>query len=357
MSIPPQGKFGVLSNLLNQNVASGVFDTTIAKRRKQKRYFTLMRGLNVSSYSTFGSLDTCERLFAINKLTLARYAGESNQDNPFVFETNMDLAFGKAMETGVQDALLGKTKQETFMDMFMSWDMPLDAIHPKGYPKTFIDASIAIDKFYWVKDNLFYNEGWEIAWFNGKPAIELAFCIDLENGYYYVGHADIILYNPSQRIYRVLENKTTAFKNVHEAMYKNSDQAVGYSVVLDSIAKDKAETTTFEVFYLVYSTAEEQFKLFNFTKSRSTRASWLNTILFDYQRIELCKKTGFWPKRGSSCFNWNRPCKYYDLCDLSFDNFNTDGEFDYIDSEEMIKHEFDFRFTLKEIIQTQEDLI
>lgn len=350
------GKFGVLTGILAKtDIASGIFDTTIAKRKKQKRYFSLMRGLNISSYSTFGNLDRCERYFSINKLQLAHAFAIKSIDDPFVYENNMDLAFGKAMETGVQDVLLGKTKQETFFDMLLSWDMPLDAVHPKNYNKTFMDASIAIDKFFWIKDNLF--NGWEIAYFNGKPAIELSFCIDLGNGYYYVGHADIILYSPTQNLYRVIENKTTNFRNVDEAMYKNSDQAVGYSVILDSIAKDKNATATFEVFYLVYSSAEEQFKLFNFTKSRSSRAGWLNTILFDYQRIELCRKTGFWPKRGGSCFSFNRRCRYFDLCDLPPESFNTEGDFDYIDAAEIKKHEFDFRFTLDEIIETQKELI
>lgn len=356
MTLPTTSKFGVLTNILAKtDIASGIFDTTIAKRKKQKRYWSLMRGLNISSYSTFGNLNSCERFFSINKLELARaYANYTNED-PFLFETNMDLAFGKAMETGVQDALLGKTKQETFIDMFLSWDMLLDAVHPKGYNKTFMDASIAIDKFFWIKDNLFL--GWEIAYFNGKPAIELSFCIDLGNGYFYVGHADIILYNPMLNLYRVVENKTTIYRNIDEAMYKNSDQAVGYSVILDAIAKDKHATATFEVFYLVYSASEEQFKLFNFTKSRSARAGWLNTILFDYQRIELCKQTGFWPKRGNSCFNWNRRCKYFDLCDLPADSFNSTGDFDYITADEIKEHEFDFRFTMQEIIDTQKELI
>jgi len=85
---------------------------------------------------------------------------------------------------------------------------------------------------------------------------------------------------PKERRYRVLEIKTSGATTIHEAMYKNSDQATGYSVMLDSIAADKEETTTFEVFYLVFaSTLDTLENFFEFTKSRSGRAGWINTII------------------------------------------------------------------------------
>jgi len=238
-----KSKFGSLTSVLQgQSIASGIFNTTQAKQKKQDRYRSLMRGINISSFSTFENLNKCERFFSLSKLELSRNAANKLIEG-FKFETNMDFAFGKAMETGIQSGILGKTKQEIFFDMFMSWDMPLDAIHPKGYAKTFVDATIAIDKFLWIKENLL--EGWELAWFNNKPAIELSFCIDLSNGYYYVGHVDAVLFHPLLNMYRVLENKTTVSKTIHEAMFKNSNQAVGYSVIVDSIAKDAAKSATF----------------------------------------------------------------------------------------------------------------
>lgn len=333
-----------------QDVRGALFDSGKAKKSKEARYIGIMRGINVSSFSTFGNLQKCERFFSIKKLEL-------NKDHDTLIHTvrnNIHFAFGHAIETGVQSTLCGKTKEEVWFDMFMAWDMGLFEEHDKD-DKSFVDACIAIDQFRYIVTQIF--SGWEIALFNGKPAIELSLCIDLENGQYYVGHVDVILYNPNERRYRVLEIKTTGSKNVQEAMYKNSDQSTGYSVVLDSIAKDLEETSTFEVFYLVFPTAIGSWKLFEFTKSRSNRASWLNTILLDFQRINQYHTLGFWPKRGASCLNYGRPCEYIDSCDYDPHSFNETGSFATVSAEDMNKEEFDFKFKLSKIIETQKELI
>ena len=338
----------IMNLLVKEDVRGHLFDQQKAKKSKEARYIGIMRGINISSFSTFGNLNKCERYFSIKKLEL-------NKDHDTLIRTtrnNIHFAFGHAIETGVQGILCGKTKEQVWFEMFQAWDMGL---FDEDKNKSFVDACIAIDAFRYIITQLF--AGWEIALFNGKPAIELSLCIDLENGQYYVGHVDVILYNPSERRYRVLEIKTTGSTNVQEAMYKNSDQATGYSVVLDSIAKDLEETATFEVFYLVFATASNDWKLYNFTKSRSNRAGWLNTILLDFQRINQYNTLNFWPKRGSSCLNFGRPCEYLDSCDYDPSAFNPTGTFATVLKEEMDKEEFDFRVRLSEILKTQKELI
>jgi len=71
--------------------------------------------------------------------------------------------------------------------------------------------------------------------------------------------------------------------------------------MLDSIAADRESTATFEVFYIVFATGLDSWKPFEFTKSRSMRAGWINTILLDIQRVNIYEKAGYWPKRGGSC--------------------------------------------------------
>lgn len=336
--------------LAGEDIRGSLFDPNKAKKNKQQRYLRLMRGVNIFSYSTGENLQTCERKFKSKKLELNNDFDQTIN----TLGTNIDFAYGRAIETGVQAALLGHPRYKIFFDMFMAWDIPLMQEHPKN-PKSFALACIAIDEFIYIKDQIF--QGWEVAMFNGKPAIELAMCIDMENGYYYVGHADIILWNPTIQRYKVLEIKTTGSKNVHEAMYKNSNQATGYSIFVDSIASDAEVSATFEVYYLVFPVWAGHWQLFEFTKSRSARAEWLNTLLFDIQRINISKQTGIWPKRGSSCFEWYRPCEYYDRCDLDASSFNPEGDFAVIGEEEIGQHEFDFRFKMSDIIKLQQDLI
>lgn len=328
-----------------------------SKTIKQRRYRKLMRGINIYSYSTFGNLHACERKLSCSKLELARINSQPEVDFSRT-ENNIDFAFGRAIESGVQSTLLGKSDQAIWFDMFTAWDVPLWIEHPKvdkGTHKSFTDAVIAIDKWKFIYVHML--EGWEVAYFNGKPAIELSFCIDLENGYYYVGHTDIVLYHPILNRYKVLECKTTGRKWLHEAQYKNSDQAIGYSIVLDSIAKDQDSTATFEVFYLIYMTPQEQWVNYEFTKSRSHRADWINAILLDIQRINTHRAVNIWPKRGGSCFDFGRPCEYFDICDLDPSHFNPSGEFDIITPEELRTNDFDFWFTMKDIIVTQTELL
>lgn len=348
-----QSKFGALTNILkDEDIKGQLFDPNKVKKNKTKRYLHLMRGINIYSHSTGEKFNSCERFFACNKL-------EQNQpiqtDEIVTLEGNIDFAFGKAVESGVQSALLNHPKHKIFLDMFLAWDIKLMQQHPRNYAKTFTDAVIALDQFRYIQGQLM--QGWEIAMFRGKPAIELAMLLDLENGYYFVGHADIILFHPSLKRYRVLEIKTTGAKNVHPAMYKNSGQSTGYSIFLDEIAKDSALTATFEVFYLVWPTSLGNWQIYEFTKSRSNRADWLNTLLLDMQRINTYRTNNFWPKRGSSCFSFGRPCAYLDRCDLDPSSFNASGDFAIVTEDELAKHEFDFKFKLSDILRTQKELI
>jgi hypothetical protein len=231
--VSAQNKFGPLTNILAASDIKGeLFQARQKAKQKQYRYRDLMKGINVYSHSTSGILDLCERKFACSKL---EKNSPANDINIVTLEGNIDFAFGRAIESGVQAALLSKTREQIFFDMFLAWDIGFMQTHPRNFAKTFTDATIAIDKFLWIRKELM--QGWEIAMFQGKPAIELSMLIDLENGYYYVGHADVILFHPVLRRYRVLEIKSTGIKNIHPAMYKNSGQSTGYSIFLDEIAR------------------------------------------------------------------------------------------------------------------------
>lgn len=335
-----------------ETVTSGIFDVLDKKKSKQDRYRDLMRGGNMYSYSTFQLLHTCERKLQLQKLENSRLGQEqqiTKQDD------NIDFAFGKAVESGIHAILLGKEEHLIWWDMFRAWDVHLLMQHPKGKAKTFIDAWLAVEKFAWIKDNML--GGWEVAYFNGNPAIELSLLIDLENGYYYGGHVDVVLYNSLENRYRILEIKTTGLKWSHPAMYKNSNQANGYSIVLDSIVEDLESTSTYEVFYLQFSTETDQWTRYDFTYSRSNRASWINTILLDINRVETYRQIKFFPKRGGSCLDYGRPCQYFDVCDLSPEYFNSTGDFDTCTEDDIQVHNFDFRFTMSQIIATQQELI
>jgi hypothetical protein len=105
MSLNP---FDLISGVdINASRLDGKYSPNDSKNIKQKRYRKLMRGVNIYSYSTFSTLHACERKTACSKLEASRRNAED-----FVFESveeNVDFAFGRAMESGVQAALLDKT--------------------------------------------------------------------------------------------------------------------------------------------------------------------------------------------------------------------------------------------------------
>jgi hypothetical protein len=103
---------------------------------------------------------------------------------------------------------------------------------------------------------------------------------------------------------------------VNSATYKNSAQAIGYSVVLDHLFP---ELSSYEVLYLVYKTKQKEFDPLPFTKSYLQRALWIRELLLDIDMISLYEDAEIYPMRGESCFNFFRECEYIYTCTLSTD--------------------------------------
>jgi hypothetical protein len=350
-------KDSVLSQLfggVDVGAATQTLSPNSAKHQKQRRYRELVRGINILSYSTFELYHTCERKFAISKLR----AGNRTEAELAIFQedTNLHLTFGKCFETGIQSVLLGKSWAHIFLDMLMAWDMFLFEEDQKGYKgKTFTECVIGVELFFKTTRHVLLSE-WEVAIFNGKPAVELAMSLDFENGYYFLGHADVVLRNKYSGELMVLEIKTTADNNIQEAKYGNSAQASGYSIMVDSIADDLELTSAYNVLYLVYHTAQHKFFTYSLNKSREGRAEWVNTLLLDMQRVHTNRQLQFFPKRGQSCMHFGRVCQYYETC--SMDPFQGGlRDFAVISSEQLEAHGFDFHFKLGNLIETQKGFI
>lgn len=337
----PMDSASSLDSLLDAD-AKGVLSP---EQKKKLSYKAMMAGAYALSYSTLGTLHSCPRKFELDKLT-AKEEAEGHEDN-------LDFLFGHCVAMGIQCILAGEELELAKFHAMLAWngDILQEATQAKKKNKTFPFAMYAIDQFWLLKDAFF--DGWEVAMFNGKQAIELSFSITHINGYTYYGHVDVVLFNRELNMYRVLELKTTSFTNVHESIYKNSNQALGYSVVLDKIAEaaGTGAANSFDVFYLVYKAGAREFEPMPFPKSRSQRAIWLQDLVLDTEVIELYKKVGTFPMRGESCFNFFRPCEYFELCGLGNEAFHH-PHLDSIKIEgELIPQEF--QFSLPELIENQ----
>lgn len=258
------------------------------------------------SYSSLLQLHNCPRKFQLHKLGSQQVAVLDDNQSPLTF------AYGHAVGLGIQMAMEGKSESEILFALFQQWDVDLYEENEKQH-KSFWLACYAVQKFIAMRMQGFLDD-YELVYYQGKPACELGFIIRFPDGYCYRGYVDAVLKNRHTGAIVVLEVKTTSSNEIDDAQYKNSAQAIGYSIVLDVIFPDLSE---YEVFYLPYKTKIREFELKPYTKSYLQRAQWIQELLLDIEILKLYESTGVYPQRGESCYSFFRQCEYFGVCGLS----------------------------------------
>lgn len=304
------------------------------KSTSDKSYNVLQSFVNVTSYSILQELHSCPRKYQLIK---ARAATGGSQ------RANVDFAYGHCVGAGVQSWLINRDIDVALFNGFLAWNIPYEAAIEKKR-KTIWNALLAVMKYPEFHESVLSD--WEIFVLpNGKPAIELSFSVDFENGYKHYCHVDVILINKFTGQLAIQENKTTGSKEVEEAYYANSSQALSYSVLLDQLQVD----ASYEVFYCVYSATSREWQLLPFTKSSSLRAEWINDVRLDHAAISTYRSIEFFPKRGESCFNYMRRCEFFGECNLT-------GHLPELATlaPGMEAEHTDFQFKISDIIKTQQ---
>ena len=203
--------------------------------------------------------------------------------------------------------------REVLWKLFLGWHADFAAEDDKN--KSITSAIIALMKFKSMRDQGFLSD-WEVVIYNGKPACELSFCINLPDGFRLRGYVDVVLRNKVTGAVMVLELKTTGKASFSPSEYKNSAQAIGYSIVLDVLFP---EISSYEVLYLIYQSKSQEYTPITFSKSYLQRALWIKELLLDIEMIKLYEKSECYPMRGESCFNYYRDCTYINSCQMSTD--------------------------------------
>ncbi len=257
------------------------------------------------SYSSLLTLHSCPRKFQLNRLRSTHRAEEDAR-------STITFAFGHVIGTAIQSAFTGRSKDEIIFEMFLGWHTDLLATDPKS-KKSFWEAVVGIEKFLSLREQGLLND-YELVYYNGKPACELSFSISLPNGFRLRGFVDAVLRHRTTGKILVLECKTTGATSVNPATFKNSAQAIGYSIVLDHIFP---ELSSYEVLYLVYQTGVREFHTIPFTKTYLQRALWIQELLLDVETVERYDSIGVYPMRGESCFSFGRECEFFQTCTLS----------------------------------------
>lgn len=307
---------------------------------------------NVLSYSMSELLHACPRKFQIAKLSAA--SGQRN------YSSSTTFAFGHSVGAGV--AVYDKTQnlEAAIFAAFLSWNVALDAAgKPSAYgtdPKeSFAWAVNAIRNY----ASFYHNEtdlaDWEVI------EIEAAMLVDLETephlGYTFfdTGHADVVLRHRETGVLRIKENKTSGRNIIHPAMYSNSAQALGYSVIASVMGE-----TDYEVLYTIYSKKEERWVQFDFPKSVLMRAEWAKSRLMLAEEIDSMAQGNFFPMRGSNCFAYNSECHEFQMCQMNLERrFGMRfGDLQIATKEDLLDiEEFTHVVTLSEIKQSLRETV
>lgn len=286
------------------------------------------------SYSSLLNLHSCPRRFQLNKLQ-----AEVDQED---LDASITFAFGHTVGYGIQLAMEGYTEFEILFKLFCAWKPDLLAENPKQN-KSFFLAVFAVQKFLALREAGFLSD-YELVYWNGKPACELSFRVTLLDGFRYRGFVDVVLRSKVTGEVIVLELKTTSSTNLNPATYKNSAQAIGYSIVLDVLFPG---LSSYQVLYLVYTTKNYEYNPLPFEKSYLQRALWIRELLLDIETLKMYEEAGVYPMHGESCYSFYRECEYLSLCTLS-----TDRLIDPPPTEPK-EEEFQIELTLNDLIESQ----
>lgn len=316
----------------------------------EARYFH--PNLKLLSNSSTDLLHNCARKYQLYKLT-------DQQGFEETVET-VHTDFGSIVGIGCQEYLVSRDYNKAVMLMLCSWKNMLDESAGEKDKKTFWHSLIALDAFTTERDSVldewivpvFYNS----ETISNEAATELGFCIDCDDGFSYRGKLDALLRSTRTGEFAVLDFKTTGSSNTHEAQWKNRSQGLGYSLVVDAIAASLPPSEEYDgnvvenylVMYWQYKSKSMEWEEFRFNKSHSQRAVFIRELLMDKQLITTYQEADFFPMNGSNCYSFFRPCKYFDICQLS--DRNLIGPLEAVAIKKDKLGEYLFQFSLDDLI-------
>lgn len=257
------------------------------------------------SYSSLLTLHSCPREYQLYKLRTTHRAEES-------LKSTITFSFGHIIGDAFQKVFQGLPLNDILFGMFLGWKPDIFQ-EDERLNKSLWSAIIAVKRFVSAREAGYLSE-YELVYHNDKPACELSFRIVLPDGFNYRGHVDVVLRNRDTGEIVVLEIKTTGATTTNPTQWKNSAQAIGYSIVLDAIF---SELSSYKVLYLVYNTKQGEFSQFPFSKSYLQRALWIRELLLDIDTIKMYEAAEIYPMHGESCMRFGRECSYLNSCTLS----------------------------------------
>lgn len=265
------------------------------------------------SYSGLGVFHSCPR-----KYQLARLGAEGGSTADFM--TELTFGFGHAVGYGVQQLLAGDSLDTVIFQTILNWEQMIYTENNAQH-KSLFHAIRALTIFADMQE-FGYMQDYEVVELDGKPAIELSWKLEMADGYTIRGAIDLVLINKYTKEIIILELKTSSATHINHLTYKNSEQAVGYNVVMQAIATalGLSNIVNYTVEYLVYYTRMQRYENFSYPKTQVQQVLWIKDRLWDIEVINNLVKAegsyGMFPTRSSGCVSWGRPCPFMDTCHL-----------------------------------------
>lgn len=288
------------------------------------------------SYSSLLNLHSCPRKFQLNRLRTTHRTEES-------IKSTVTFAFGHVVGEAIASTLEGRSEQEILWKIFVGWHTDFAAADEKA-KKSIYSAVIAYQRLASLLSSGFLQD-YELVYYDGRPATELSFVINFPDGFRLRGFVDAVLRHKTTGEILVLECKTTGSTTVNPATYKNSAQAIGYSVVLDVLFPD---LSSYKVLYLVYQTGTREYTPIPFVKTYLQRALWIRELLLDIETIKMYEAAEIYPMRGESCYSFFRECEYMATCTLSTQYLTKPCT-----PEEEDRTEYQIQISLEDLLEAQ----
>lgn len=259
------------------------------------------------SYSKLKLLRQCPRKFELQEL-------EGFGDT----FSSVDTDFGHVVAAGIQSLFATEGNLPLSLTFALShWNQGIDDEKPRDN-KSLWTAIYSIEYFY----NTHYQELISLGYRYWEPGIETFFLVHLSDRFFYQGHIDLILLNPKGEL-EIIEIKTTSYATT-EYHWTNSDQTLGYSTALPFIADKYNLPYSDTLTYIIQDTRKifdpeynNGFIFLPLTKTNTDRIQWLQSILVRTLELDLYLEHKLFPKEGSSCYSFFRPCKFFGTCNLS----------------------------------------
>jgi hypothetical protein len=121
-------------------------------------------------------LHTCPRRYQFYKLF----------DSVKQVEGDHHLSFGHAVGAGSQSLLINSEDMDAaIFEAYRAYSQDIDDEYDAKSKKNLWYAIMGVQRFYEFRHNALRD--WEIAYFNGKPAVELGYSIDCGDGFEHRG--------------------------------------------------------------------------------------------------------------------------------------------------------------------------